>query len=331
MKKLAVLIGLTALITGSAMSAAVMAAEPTNTSGQALEIAPPVVNLTLNPGQSVTTQINLRGVSSERLLVTGEVNDFEAAGEDGTPKILLEEAEPSPYSIRDWVSPLPQLVLEPRQIRDMPVTIRVPHDAAPGGYFGVIRFSAVPPELEGTGVSLSASLGSLVLIRVNGEAKESMEIAEFSANKDGKSGSLFESTPIQFIERIKNTGNVHEQPAGQVTITDMFGKKVATLNVNLPPRNVLPNSTRKFDQMLDSSVLGNKKLFGRYKAELKIVYGANKETITTATSFWVIPYRLIGGAIVGLIITFFALKFMIRRYNQNIINKAQGKQTKRRK
>ena len=297
----------------------------TNTSGQALEIAPPVLNLTANPGQTLNTQVSLRDISSSALIVTGEVNDFVASGEDGTPKILLDEGEPNPYSLKDWVAPLPALTLQPRQIENLPVTINVPADAAPGGYYGVIRFTATPPELEGQGVSLSASLGALVLLRVSGDVQESLTIEEFMVSRNGTAGSLFESTPLQFIERIKNTGSVHLQPAGQVTITDMFGKKVAAVNVNLPPRNVLPQSIRKFEQPLDSSVLGNKQLFGRYTADLRVTYGESNQEVLASTTFWVIPYKLIGLAIVVLVIGFIALRIAIRRYNQHIIKMARKK------
>lgn len=311
----------------------VSAQEPDpNTTGQALEIAPPVLNLTADPGETVTAQISLRDISSGPLVVTGEVNDFVAGGEDGTPRILLDEdAEDSPYSLKDWIEPLSRLTLEPREIQDLPITIRVPANASPGGYFGVIRFTATPPELEDTGVSLSASLGALVLLRVNGDAVEGLEVEEFSTSSNGKAGSLFESTPIDFIVRLKNTGNVQEIPAGQVAITDMFGKTIATVNVNLPPRNVLPGSIRKFEPSLDSSVLGNKQLFGRYTADLAVTYGSEGQTVTSSHTFWVIPYRLIGIVIALLVIGFFALRYFIGRYNRSIINKAQNKPRRRKK
>lgn len=301
-------------------------------SGQALEIAPPVLNLTGNPGQVLKTQISLRDVSSGALLVTGEVNDFTASGEDGTPKIIMEEGEPNPYSLKSWVAPLPKLLLEPRQIENLPVTIRIPANAAPGGYYGVVRFTATAPELEGQGVSLSASLGALILLRVNGDVKEGMNIEEFSiATTGGTVKTMFESTPLMFIERIKNTGNIHEQPSGQVIITDMFGKKIAGVNVNLPPRNVLPQTIRKFEQTLDKSVLGNKRLFGKYTATLTLTYGDKKQTVTSTKTFWVIPYTLIGVGIAVIIGGFLALRFMIRRYNRHIINQATKAKTKSKK
>jgi hypothetical protein len=314
------------LLSNNALAAPTTQAPATNTSGQALEIAPPVINLSANPGQTIKTQISLRDVSSGKLLVSGQVNDFVAGGEDGTPKILMDDSnEANPYSLKSWIAQLPTLTLKPREIQNLPVTIKVPTNAAPGGYYGVVRFTATAPELNGQGVSLSASLGALILLKVNGNVKEGLSIAEFSVNSNGKSGSLFESTPLQFVERIKNEGNTHEQPAGQVTISDMFGKKVATVNVNLPPRNILPQSIRKFEQPLDSSVIGNKMLFGYYKATLKVTYGANKQTVTANTSFWVIPYKLILLAVVVLVGGFIALRIMIRRYNRHIISQAQKK------
>ena len=298
--------------------------------GQALEIAPPVLNLTANPGQTIRSQIALRDVSTTRLIVQGQVNDFVAGGEDGNPKILLDEGETSPYSMKTWFQPLPALNLKPKQIENLPITIRVPVDAAPGGYFAVVRFTATAPELNDTGVSLSASLGALVLVRVNGAAKEGLKIEQFAATTEkGAKKDLFEGTPIKFMQRLKNTGNVHMQPAGQVTITDMFGKKIAIVNVNLPPRNILPGSIRKFEQQLDKSVLGNTMLFGRYTASLKVTYGDSKKVVTEKISFWVIPYKLIAFAIIGLIAAFFIFRKMIRSYNQSIINRAQKKPTKR--
>lgn len=301
--------------------------------GQALEIAPPILTLSASPGEVIKTELNLRNVSSGNLIVGAQVNDFVAAGEDGTPKLLMEESDtPNPYSLKDWVRPITSGLMVPKQLKKIPVTIAVPANASPGGHYGIIRFTATPPELEGTGVALSASLGSLVLLTVKGDVTEKLEVEEFAVmTMDKEKKGLFESTPLLFMQRIKNTGNIHELPVGQVIISDMFGKKVAGMNVNLPPRNILPASIRKFEQPLDSSVIGNKKLFGRYTAELKLTYGATNQVLTDSITFWVIPYRLIAGAVILLVGGFFVLRYLIRDYNRRIINKAQGTTTKRRK
>jgi hypothetical protein len=255
-------------------------------------------------------------------LVTGQANDFVAAGEDGTPKVLLN-GETSPYSMKDWVAPLSSLLLVPREIKSMAVTVKVPQDAAPGGHYGVIRFTAKPPELKDTGVALSASLGALMLVTVTGKINEDVALQSFTVNKDGKTGNLFESAPVNFAEVFKNNGNVHEQPTGQVTVKDMFGRDVATINVNVPPKNVLPQSERKFGEPLDKTVIGDKVLFGRYTANLSATYGDSKKVITGKLTFWVIPYRVIGIILVAIIGGFFLLRFLINRYNRRIISRAQ--------
>lgn len=300
------------------------AAKPAPTPGQALEIAPPVIYLSANPGQTVTTKIYLRDIIKSDLLVQGQANDFVASGEDGTPKILLDDGKnnDNPYSIKDWVVPPASLLLVSKEIKTMTITFNVPANASPGGHYGIIRFTATAPSLKDTGVSLSASLGSLILFTVNGKINHSLSVKEFSVNNGGKAGTLLESGPVSFVERIKNDGNEHEQPVGQVSVTNMFNKRVGAVNVNSPPRNILPSSTRKFEQSLDKSVIGNKKLFGRYRADLKITYG-NGKALTASKTFWVVPYRLIALLAVLLVAAFFVLRSSLRRYNRRIIEKAK--------
>jgi hypothetical protein len=330
LKITSLIIGLITLITPQLAAIPALAATPpptsktnnTPNSGQALEIAPPVINLTANPGQTIKTQIFLRDISSSSLIVTGEANDFVAAGEDGTPKVLLKDEGNNPYSLKAWIAPPAGLSLVPREIKSLTVTINVPANASPGGHYGIIRFTGRAPSLQGTGVSLSASLGSLILLTVNGKVNENLSVKEFSVNHDGKAGKLFQGGPFNFIERLVNNGNVHEQPVGQVVIKNMFGKKFAAVNVNLPPKNILPDSTRRFEEPLDSSVIGNKKLFGHYTATLSVTYGKDKKVLTSSTSFWVIPYRLVAIIIIALIAGFFALRLLIRRYNRYILNRS---------
>lgn len=313
-------------------ASAVAQTTPNQNVGQALEIAPPVLNIKANPGETVRTNISLRDVSTSPLVVRNQINDFVAAGEDGTPKLLLDEngnAESSPYSLKDWIQPLPQFTLQPREVNQLPVTIKVPANAAPGGYYAVVRFTASPPGLDGNGVSLSASLGTLILLRVNGDAKEDVKIEEFSATKNGASNWLFESAPITFLTRIKNDGSSHEQPSGQIAVKDMFGNAVANVNVNLAQNNILPGSVRRFEPALDKSVIGDRFLFGRYTADLKLSYGTSGQTVTTSTSFWVIPWRLVGFVILLIVILFVVARIALKRYTERVVANSRGRRRRR--
>ena len=319
------------LIAGTGLLPAAAARAATNPpatpgSGQALEIAPPLIYLKVDPGQTATTQVLIRDVSSNSLNVSGQVNDFVASGENGTPKILLNDTASNPYSLKGWIVPPATLQLISKQIKTLPITIHVPKDASPGGHYGVIRFTGTAPGVNGNGVSLSASIGALILLTVSGKITEKLNVKEFSVNHNGKTGTLFQSSPLGFVERLNNSGNVHEQPAGLVTVKDMFGRKLATLTVNEPPGNILPASTRKFTQSLDKSVIGTKHLFGRYTAKLSLTYGAgNKQTLNASLSFWVIPFKAVAIVIAVLIVAFFALRYALRRYNEAVVKRANRK------
>jgi len=325
MLKRAILIVTTITLVASVSGANQMAYAATNQQsvGQALEIAPPIVNLTVSPGQTTSVRIYIRDVSTTNLIVTGQANDFVAAGEDGTPKLLLNDNGSDPYSMKNWITDLPSLTLIPREIKAMTITLKVPQNATPGGHYGVVRFTATPPDLKDTGVSLSASLGALLLVTVTGTISENLSVQEFSVNQNEQTGSFFESAPLNFLERFKNSGNIHEQPTGQVVVTDMLGHKFAVLTVNQSSSNVLPNSIRKYEEKLDETVIGDKKMFGRYTAELKVTYGESKKTLTSTVSFWVIPYKLILFTLLGLVLAFFGMRTLIRSYNRRIVAKAQ--------
>lgn len=295
--------------------------------GQALEIAPPVLQLKADPGEVIKTYISVRDIASTSLIVTNQVNDFTANGEDGTPKVLVDSTEKSPYSIIDWVSTIPTQTLKSKQIQKIPVTIRVPRSAAPGGYYGVIRFTATAPEIDQSGVALSASLGAMVFIRVNGDAKEAMSVQEFATSKDGSKGWFFDSIPIDTIVRVKNDGSVHEQPVGQILVTDMFGKPAVNVNVNLEARNVLPGTIRKFEQSIDKNALGNRMLFGPYTAKLTMKYGSG-QTINKTIHFWVFPWKLILAAIVVIIVLILLGRLMLKRYNDRLLG-SRGRSRRR--
>ncbi len=292
--------------------------------GQALEIGPPVLNLTADPGQVINASISIRDVSTVDLLVTNQINDFEANGEDGSPRVILDNAEETAFSIRSWIQPLDQITLKSKQVKSIPLTIFVPKDAAPGGYYGIVRFTGTPVGVDGSGVSLNASLGTLIFLRVNGEAKEQVTIEEFFPNSGGTKYPLYEFKPLTLSVRIKNTGNIYEQPTGLVTVKDMFGKPVVNLPVNAEERIILPDSTRKFDQVIDDSAVGSGLMFGYYTAEVTVKYGSNGQSVTEKTSFWVIPWKLILLGVALLVLAFFVFRILIRRYNRAVVQKATG-------
>lgn len=325
-----ILVGLHSTSNAAALAKPTTSTVPSaNNSGEALEIAPPLLYLTANPGQSIVAKIYLRDIASGPLLVTGTTDDFIAQGDNGTPKILLHETTPDPYSLKNYVAPIQSLLMQPKQLHILSLLINVPANASPGGHYGVIRFTATPPSLKGSnGVALSASLGALILLTVNGNIIENLTVNQFTASQNGHNSNFFQSAPIQFKEIIKNTGNEHVQPTGLLTITDMFGHKLAVMDINRRQGNVLPASMRQFTQTVNNNVIGNRRMFGRYTATVNLTYGSSKKTLVDTITFWVIPVQEIIILVIVLIVGFFLLRYLIRRYNRHILDKAQKSKSK---
>lgn len=252
-----------------------------------LAISPPTFELSANPGDVLKNSLRVDNVVDEPLEVTVDTRNFTALGEEGG--INLSPAEDQ-YSLASWISVTPaKIVIPAKSSQTFNYTIAVPANAAPGGRFGSIIFKTALRTVSGqTGVAVGQEVGTLVFVKIAGQVTEKASIASFGA----KSG-LNERGPVEFDIRVKNEGNVQFKPTGTITITNFFGKKVATIPIN--EQNVLPDAIRKMN-----ATWKNDWLFGKYNATLSLVYGNNKQVLTASTTFWGFPYKLAAIIIVVL-------------------------------
>ncbi len=285
---------------------------------QGIQISPVLIDLNAQKSNKYKLQITVTNVTAQDLVLKGNVNDFRAKDESGNPEVILDDTEGSEgFSFKKWVSVPQNISLKVKESKVVTVTVNVPDNAEAGGHYGVVRFTGVPPGEENSKVSIAASVGVLVLARVDGKISEKLSLKELYIEKDGKKSGLSQSGPLNIVERIENTGNVHVKPSGNVTVKNMFGGTVATLPLSEPARNVLPQSVRKFSQPL------NKKwLFGRYTARVEVSYGYTNQVLSDSFTFWVIPYKLMLIVIISLTLVFFLIKTGLKRYNEKIINRA---------
>lgn len=297
-------------------------AQATNANAaQGIQISPTLVELNAAKGGTYNIKLTVTNVTGSSLVYTTSVNDFNAAGETGSPRILTDSNLPSTVSIKTWVNAVSSFTLDAHKSRAVEAQIVVPNNAEPGGHYGVLSFHGTAPELQSTGVGLSASAGVLVLIRVGNpnEIVEKANLASFYSSQNGNQSWFFENGPITFVTRIKNEGNIHLAPVGNIEVRDWFGNLVGNLTVNSDKSNVLPNSIRRFENSLKKDWM-----FGLYTANLTMGYGTTGQAITNTISFWVIPYRLI---LIGLLIVaslVFILSRAMKVYNRHIIEKAKN-------
>jgi hypothetical protein len=293
-----------------------------------LQVSPAIAELNGEAGKSYKIDIKTTNVTASDLVFDSVVNDFSAKDETGNPSIDVDNANPTTASLRQWVTIVKSFTLKARETKTISITINIPSDAEPGGHYGVVRFSGRAPDIE-SGVGLAASTGTLVLVKVAGAIDEKLNLITFQTSQNENASGIFEYGPIDFIARFENKGNIHVKPVGQIEVRDMFGNKVDTLPMNADKGNVLPLSIRKFQSTLDREWM-----FGRYTADISVAYGTTGQALVQTISFWVIPYKVILGALLVLVTLIFVFRTLIKRYNNYIINRANqhhGTKTKKHK
>lgn len=289
LKRIGIVLPLAAILVGVlfVISNIAVRAQNSPAPSTALAISPPIFELSANPGDTLKNSVRLDNVTDQSLEITVLKRNFTALGEEGG--IDLSDQEGS-YSLANWIEVVPATTsLEPRQSKTFDYTIKIPANAEPGGRFGSIVFKTAAKPLAGqNGVAVSQEVGALVFIKIAGEVKEAAAIESFQAQH-----ALNENGPVDFDIRVKNRGNVQFKPSGTITISDIFGNKIATIPINA--QNVLPDAVRKMTASWD-----NFWLFGKYQATVSIVYGNDRQILTATTTFWGFPYKLVGLILVGL-------------------------------
>lgn len=287
-----------------------------------IQVSSPLYNFEIDPGGTAQEIVKIRNVSNSIQTFYPEIFDFKALNETGTPQFILnQEAENYTYSLASWVKISTEgITLKPNESAALNFTINVPKNAEPGGRYAGILFGTSPPQTSGTQIAISNKVGSLILVRVSGDAKESATLKEFSTESN-----FYEYPPVDFVVRVENTGNVHVIPKGTIEIKNLFGSVVATADVNSKNGSVLPESIRRFDKETDNLTWKPEGLtIGRYTANLSLSYGQGPgKQIVGSLTFWIIPWKLLLVALLALIIIILVLIWLVKKYNRWIVARAE--------
>lgn len=298
---------------------------------KALTIVPPSLEYSVNPGDVIPATIKLFNGSQNTETVYASTSNFTAKGEAGEPDFDLNA---TPTDIATWIDyPQGPLTIAPNDNLRIPVTIRVPKNAEPGGHYAAVFFGNDPSKTDKDGgqVAIRSLLGSLVIVRVAGDVREAATVASF-ATENGK--TTVDTLPATFALRIKNNGNVHIRPQGTLVIKNMFGGETAKLAINEVNGAVLPNSIRDFSTTWSKTNKVGKGFFGKvgqqwsnfalgsYTATATVTYGENKQSLVSTAKLTVFPWQLLLVIIVIVAFIAFIFLFGVRRYNAAIIRNA---------
>ena len=318
-RSIAMIIALSVVLGAGVATVAAQQTKSGPASGNGFRVSPVRSELTIDKGKSQQLTITVENPSDIPTTAKAVVNDFVSSDqENGEPRLILDNSVPLPKNdFTKLVRGLHDIDLGPREKKDITISIAVPADANAGGYYGAIRF--LPSVINNSGnVGLTASVGTIVLVRVPGNLTERLELVQMGASQKDHIKSFFNHGDIDVVVRLKNTGDIHVKPFGKVQIKDMFGKVVKEYELNnVEPRaNILPDSIRKFTNPVSKPSHG---WIGRYTITTSIGYSQGSgDLINAKTSFWYIPNWVFIALLVLVLVVAGVVFFLLKRRDHKL-------------
>ena len=220
-----------------------------------LNIYPLVHRLDVKLDDVVVAKYQLTNTSPVRENVIIKSHDFIIAG-----RSYIYNAPDYPYSLKNWIEvPATEVVLEPGEVRDFEVKIKVPVDFSGAQAFGALSFEFGPEKPTGGGVIARFRIMSIIILDIEGVKRDmSMDIT------DAKFYDLSEDAPKEYKEKygdfgtvmvlkIKNTGNAVLALKGEMRVVSReFGKIVMSRPLSNETFVVFPEREEEFTFFSDA-------------------------------------------------------------------------------
>ncbi len=340
-----VLVLISALIAGSG-GISVFAATPPPPDFNLLVSPSPLVS-TINPGQTTSLPLKIRNNGSGTESLKIETRRFSVDNKTG--KVTLDDKRPS--EISQWISfSDPTFQIAPGQWENENIRIALPKDTGFSYSLALLISRTNNPTSVQNGRLLNGSLAVFTLLNVNRPgATRRLQVEKFSADP-----GLAEYLPITFSVTFKNTGNTIVQPEGNIFVQRGSDDTtpLATLPVNDANGYILPGSDRlitsdwsdgfpAYQATTQADGSSKKSLtwnwsqlshlrIGEYTAKLVAVYnnGYSDVPLQLDTTFWVIPWRILLGALVVILVLGFGLWSMLQKI-WKLLHRGKKKQVKK--
>jgi hypothetical protein len=284
---------------------------------QGISVSPALVERDVQPGSTQSLSLKLSNQEETETTLFIATADFVGDPNEGGKPQFTEN--PGPNSLSTWVKLSEEKVtIGPGQSRDVKFDLTVPQGAEPGSHYGAIILSQEDPEkAPGTQVAATSQVGTLVFAKVAGEVVEKGKSLSFNTSK-----GMYDYPPVIFEVRFQNEGNVATKPTGLIEIFNSAGVKEDVIQINKEFGNVLPNTTRKFEEQWNPKKWLNViPRIGQYRAEGILTYGLPSQTQKLGSvTFWLIPWTFlatVGGVILGIVLIVF---FFLRVYTNMVIS-----------
>ena len=205
-----------------------------------LQVSPAYVDVSLPQiASQQEIPITYYNTSNEVLVLELFPIDFRQTSPYGQIGFLGKEAGEYSYSLSSFLSfETNRLELAPGERKTMTVVARNRKDLTPGGHYAAVVARMV--QQIGETPTVSPAVSSLIYLRKVGGERFNLSLKEVSWPEH----TIVFSIPTTLTLLFQNEGNIHLIPYGEVTVTDLFGRKVLDGVVNEGSVRILPESRR---------------------------------------------------------------------------------------
>ena len=206
----------------------------------AFSLQPAILELAADPGQEVAGSIDIANDEGRARDFQITVQRFLAVGQEGRQEFLPPEEQ---EGLPSWIQIPRRVHLASGEVKHVDFGIRIPREAAPGGYYVAIFFSAINQEEDGGSekIVMGARTGSLLLFTVRGNVHADIQVRSFQ----GQQPSPY-WWPTSFDVFLENKGSTHASPRGMIVLRNIFGQISHFIPINTEGARVLPQSSRHF-------------------------------------------------------------------------------------
>lgn len=232
-----------------------------------LNVSPVLLSITLSPDQNMDYPITLTNQLDAPLPVKVHFADFKTATEDGGYQFVDTKTDP----LLSWTSvDQDMFILQPKEEKDIIVTVKTPTTIPFGGYYGMVYFEPMLPTLKDQ-TKVLARIAVLMLgsVGIYDPSAINAQILDFSTP-----AFLQQDNSIPILLRVKNTSINHFSAKPYFAIKPLFGKDS---NYELEEKYVFPEKVRRWHVDLGATLTP-----GIYFTTMAVSIGGGKQIIESS-------------------------------------------------
>jgi hypothetical protein len=301
-------------------------------SGINLSVSPVFLNLITDPGKSISSDFRVKNNGTETEYLQLELMRYTVNASGG---LSISDLEANDEFVK-WVNfSDTQFSVSPNESKTLKITINPPSQSSLGYYYAIVVRRIKDASIKGGAAIAGAPAIPLLLEVKSKNVKKELQLVDFKTDRP-----WYEYMPVQFTAKVKNVGNIHTVPVGDVFIDWGSQENIAVLQANEGKGNILPQAEREFTVVWsdgfavaepkkddkgaimkdkDGKIVystnfdfakANKFRIGKYTAHLLMVYdnGQRDIPLEATVSFWIFPWKIVIAAVVILYFAFIGLK-----------------------